>query len=297
MDRAVRAMLLTTAAMIAFAANSLICRMAFQGSGIDPGSFTAIRIATGAVTLCLLVAARRGAVWRRGSWGSALALFIYAATFSWAYQTLPAGVGALLLFGAVQATMVTYGLLRGESLRALQWAALLLAMCGLLGLLLPGAEAPEAFGSLCMLTAGISWGVYSLRGKMSNQPLADTAGNFLRAVVPAVLVLAVAARQAHFSWTGALLATLSGAVTSGLGYVIWYAAVRALTATTAAIVQLSVPVIAAVGAVILLNEPVTRRLVWSSLAILGGIAGVILLRRTQRPIEVPASASAADIRE
>jgi len=273
-----RTVLLTGLAMLAFAGNSLLCRAALQGTAIDAASFTTIRIAAGALTLWLIVQLRGGERSGRGSWLSALALFAYAAGFSFAYQGLPAAVGALLLFGAVQATMIGYGLAHGERLRWGQWLGLILALSGLVVLLLPGLAAPPPFASALMLSAGAAWGIYTLRGRGAGDPTLVTAGNFLRAVpmaLAASLVFAASTDGWMTDTAGVGYAIASGAIASGVGYAIWYAAVPSLRATTAATVQLSVPVITAIGGVALLGEALSLRLVLASLAILGGIALVI----------------------
>jgi drug/metabolite transporter (DMT)-like permease len=264
---------LTAVAMLAFAGNSLLCRLALQHSGIDPASFTTVRLTSGAVVLWALVR------WRgqrpAGDWGSAAALFVYAAAFSYAYLSLSAGTGALLLFGAVQATMLGWGLWRGQRLGWGQTAGLMLAMGGLVALLLPGVTAPPAVGALLMLAAGVAWGVYSLRGRGAGDPTAVTAGNFVRASALAVPLALAALPWARVDVAGLLWALCSGAVTSGLGYAIWYTALKGLQPTSSASVQLSVPVLTALGGVALLSEPLTLRLALCSAAILGGIACVI----------------------
>jgi len=270
-----RVFVLTLLAMLAFAGNSLLCRAAFHATGIDAASFTAIRIVAGAVVLWLLVRARDGRVASAGSWPSALALFVYAAAFSFAYLSLTAATGALLLFGAVQATMIGVGLAKGERLHGWQIAGLACALVGLVGLLLPGLSAPPWLGSLLMLAAGVAWGVYSLRGKGSGDPLQVTGGNFLRAVAFAIVLSAATLPWASLDGRGALYAMASGALTSGIGYAIWYSALPRLKVATAATVQLSVPVIAAVGGIVLLGEAATLRLLLAAIAILGGIGLVI----------------------
>jgi drug/metabolite transporter (DMT)-like permease len=333
---------LTALAMLAFAANSLLCRAALKTTGIDPASFTAVRILSGAAVLALLVVWRAkggragalrsqedgragalrsqedgragalrsqpaGSRWlplhrsasedtrsqeggasedtraQHGDWPSALALFAYAAAFSFAYTSLTAATGALLLFGAVQATMLGYAVARGERLSGLRLAGSLLAGLGLVALLLPGLAAPPLGGALLMLGAGAAWGVYSLRGKGAADPVAATAGNFVRAAAFA-LALGLAAGALRLAGGGRALwpaaglayAALSGAVTSGLGYAVWYAALRGLHASEAAVVQLSVPVLAAGGGVLLLGEAFSLRLGLCALAILGGIALVVV---------------------
>ncbi len=269
-----RIALLSSLAMLAFAGNSLLCRTALRSGGIDPASFTSIRIVSGALVLWLIVRFRKGGT-LSGSWISAAALFVYAAAFSFAYLALAAGTGALLLFGAVQVTMISHGLWSRERLPPQAWFGFIAAFGGLVGLLLPGLSAPPLLGAAGMLGAGVAWGVYSLRGKGQSHPTAATAGNFVRAVPPALVLSATLLPWAKLDVTGILCAVASGAMTSGLGYVIWYAAVRGLRSASAAAVQLSVPVITALGGVALLGEPVTLRLLLASTAVLGGIALVI----------------------
>lgn len=272
--------LLTVVAMIAFAANSLLCRLALRDTQIDAASFTLVRLASGALMLWLIVRLRGGTVGVHGSWPSAFALFAYAAGFSFAYLTLPAAAGALLLFGAVQATMIGYGLWRGERLGLVQSGGLVLACAGLIGLMLPGLSAPPLDGALLMVAAGVAWGVYSLRGRGSGNATASTAGNFIRALpFVAVLSLLMLSRQS-LDAAGVAYAVASGALASGLGYAVWYSALPGLRATNAATVQLSVPVIAALGGALFLDEAITLRLVLASVAVLGGITLVITGRRT-----------------
>ncbi|NMG55027.1 DMT family transporter [Aromatoleum aromaticum] len=266
---------LTAVAMLAFAANSVLCRLALQQDAIDAASFTVIRLLSGALALALLLGARGVPPARAGNWPSAFALFAYAAAFSFAYVSLPTGVGALLLFAAVQATMILTGLVRGERLTRLQLAGLLLAFGGFIHLLSPGLSAPPLGGALLMIGAGVAWGVYSLRGRGTGNPLAATAGNFLRTVPMAIGLAMLGVAGVNIQSSGVLYAVLSGALASGGGYVVWYAALRGLSATGAATVQLSVPVIAALGGVLLLGELVTLRLVLASVAILGGVAIVL----------------------
>ena len=270
---------LTSLAMIAFAGNSLLCRLALAQTAIDPASFTTIRLLSGALMLWLLVRVKNNAPTGEGNWPSALALFAYAAGFSFAYVSLPAASGALLLFGAVQATMIGWGLWRGERFVGLQLVGLMLAFSGLVGLLLPGLTAPPLFGSLLMLGAGIAWGVYSLRAKGTGDPTRVTAGNFLRTVPIALALSLLMVNFAVIDLAGCLYAVASGALASGMGYAIWYAALPALKNTSAATVQLSVPVIAALGGIVFLGEPITLRLILASIAILGGIALVILRKQ------------------
>ncbi|HEY3858729.1 MAG TPA: DMT family transporter [Gammaproteobacteria bacterium] len=270
-----RVAVLTGLALIAFAANSLLCRLALHGDHADPAAFTLIRIASGAAVLWLILHLKRA---KRigGDWSSAFALFVYAIAFSFAYLSLSAGTGALLLFGAVQASMLLMGILKGERPGPAQGLGLALALAGLVYLVLPGVEAPQPLGALLMVIAGVAWGVYSLRGRRAGDPMAATTGNFLRAVPLAVLAALFSVSRLEVDASGWALALSSGVLTSGLGYVIWYTALKGLTATRAAVVQLSVPVIAALGGILLLGEPLSMRLVLSSCVILGGVALAVL---------------------
>lgn len=278
-----RLVILTLLTMTAFAANPIFCRMALKATAIDPATFTLIRLLSGTTTLWLIVRVRTGGNAVAGNWRSAFSLFAYAAAFSFAYVSLTAGTGTLILFGAVQATMILYGLLRGERFTPQQTAGLLLALGGLVALLVPGATAPPWGGAALMATAGIAWGAYSLLGRSSVNPIETTAGNFLRASGLGVVLSAVSLGLFTWDTRGALLAVLSGAVASGLGYAIWYKVLPALRATHAATVQLSVPVIAALAGVLLLGEHLSLRLVLCSIAILGGIALVLHARKLSRP--------------
>lgn len=282
---------LVSVAMLAFAGNSLLCRMALKHTGIDPTSFTAVRLISGACMLWLVVRLQRGTqtaaksgVWGAGNWLSATALFVYAAAFSFAYVSMSAATGALLLFGSVQATMIGYGLFRGERLKTTQLGGMALALAGLVALMLPGLAPPPLPSAMFMVAAGVAWGVYSLRGKRmqspaSGNPTQVTAGNFLRAVPMALGLGLLMLSHLSDDRTGLILAGVSGALASGLGYAIWYHALPALKATQAATVQLSVPVIAALGGVLLLGEAIALPLVLASCAILGGIALVILEKK------------------
>lgn len=280
---------LTALTMLAFAGNSLLCRLALQQTGIDAASFTTLRLASGAAVLGLLVCWRVGGAGGvavgGGSWGSALALFAYAACFSWAYRSLSAATGALLLFGAVQATMIGRGLWAGERLRRAQTAGLLLALAGLGVLLMPGLAAPPLGGSALMLAAGVAWGVYSLRGRGAGDPTATTAGNFLRAAPMALGLSVLTWPEARLDAAGAAYALASGALASGLGYALWYAVLPALKTTQAATVQLSVPVITALGGVAWLGETLSLRLALSAAAVLGGIW---LVSAAPKPVADPA---------
>ncbi len=267
-----RVVVLTALAMLAFAGNSLLCRAALRDTGIDAATFTSVRIASGALMLAAILAARGVRPTKGGSWLAAAMLFCYAAFFSLAYRDLTAATGALLLFGAVQVTMTGYAVVLGERLRGLRLLGVLIAVVGLVTLLLPGLAAPPWLAASFMLLAGGSWGVYSLLGKHLGDPTIATAGNFLRAVPFAAALNLVTLSTASTDTRGAVYAAISGAITSGLGYALWYAALPRLTAASAATIQLSVPAIAALGGVALLGETITWRLVLASAAILGGIA-------------------------
>lgn len=267
--------------MIAFASNSILCRLALRQTNIDFASFTLVRIVSGAIALWFVMQMRREK--SRGNWLSAFALFAYAAAFSFAYLQLSAGTGALLLFGAVQATMISWGLRKGERFDAMQGMGLMIAITGLTVLLLPGLSAPPLFDSMMMLIAGIAWGTYSLRGRGEKHPVGATTGNFLRAVPFAVVLMAAGWPWIKLDSLGVFYATLSGAITSGLGYVIWYRALPGLKAASAATVQLSVPVLAAAGGIILLGERISLRYVLASLAVLGGIALVLIEKQRVSP--------------
>lgn len=270
-----RTLLLTALAMLAFAGNSLLCRAALRDSQIDPASFTALRLFAGALVLWLLLYTRKRAATVPGNWAGAFSLFIYAAAFSYAYLHLDAGAGALLLFGAVQLSMITWGLLRGERLHRLQVVGLVLAAAGLVALLLPGTSTPSLSASCLMVLAGIAWGAYSLLGKGTPDPLAATAGNFIRTLPVVAVLCLVALGSLEWDSAGVLYALLSGGLTSGIGYAIWYAAMPGLAAIQAASVQLSVPLLTALAGSALLGESLTGRLMLAGVAILGGIALVL----------------------
>jgi drug/metabolite transporter (DMT)-like permease len=260
-------------ALLAFAANSVLCRMALRQPHIDPVSFTTVRLLAGALTLWVLVRVRRrGTATTGGNWLSAAALLGYAIPFSLAYVGLTAGTGALLLFGAVQVVMLSAGFMTGERANRRVVLGWLLAIAGLIWLLLPGLSAPPMRDAAFMLTAGVAWGIYSLRGRRSADAVADTAGNFLRSTPGALLISVLLHAQRTADPQGIVLAALSGSVASGLGYAAWYTALPSLGAIAAANAQLSVPVIAALAGVVLFNEPITARLVISSVLVLAGTA-------------------------
>jgi drug/metabolite transporter (DMT)-like permease len=277
-------------ALLAFAANSILCRMALRQASIDPASFTSVRLVAGAITLSILVRLGTPRASAGGNWISAFALLAYATSFSFAYVAVTAGTGALLLFGAVQLVMISVGMLHGERMDlriALGW---MLAVAGVVILVFPGVSAAPALAAALMLGAGIAWGVYSLRGRSSSDPLRDTAGNFLRAAPGALLVSALLWRQSSLDGTGMLLAALSGSIASGLGYAAWYVALPRLSAIAAANLQLSVPLIAAIAGVVLFGEPITLRLAAASCLLLGGIA-----LATRRSIQLSRRITAAAV--
>jgi drug/metabolite transporter (DMT)-like permease len=277
-----RLALLTLIAMIAFAGNSLLCRLALTASDIDPTSFTTIRLLSGAITLALLVLLKNRELALGGSWLSALSLLAYAAGFSFAYVSLSTATGALLLFGSVQATMIAYGLWSGERPNPRQLSGIALALLGLVVLFLPGLEAPPLAGGLMMAIAGIAWGVYSLRGRGLGDATQATAGNFVRTAPLALVISLVMWPSASVDMRGAFYAVASGALASGVGYAIWYSVLPSLRATSAATIQLSVPAIAAIAGVIFLGEPIGLRLAVSSVAILGGV-GIYIYSQDTAP--------------
>lgn len=267
-----RAVAYTSIAMLAFAGNSILCRMALRDGAIDPASFTSVRLLSGALALLLIVrlTSKDSSVREHGNWTSAFVLFIYAACFSYAYISLSAGAGALILFGFVQGTMIAMALWSGDRPNVSEWLGWLLAFGGLVWLLIPGIEAPATVGATLMALAGIAWGVYSIRGRKQTNALLSTCSNFVYSITFVIILTAITISSADVTGRGILLAVISGAITSGVGYVIWYAALNYLRTMQAALVQLSVPAIAAAGGVILLAEPVSLRLLTSGALILGG---------------------------
>ncbi len=287
-----RLLFLTLLTLIAFAGNSVLCRMALTTTSIDPASFTTVRLASGALMLSVLVwlrACSAGAGPAKdlkvpgdgGNWLSALALFAYAAALSFSYGDLSTGTGALLLFGAVQTTMIVMGLLAGERPTPIQGLGQLMAIAGLIVILLPGLTAPPLGSAVVMMGSGVAWAVYTLRGRRVTDPTGATAGNFVRAAALSVILSLLLTQQLRIDQWGVTYAVLSGAVTSGLGYALWYTVLPSLTVTQAASVQLSVPMIATLAGALLLNEEITTRLLLASVAILGGIALVVFKRRRQ----------------
>ena len=277
---ALRTTILIGLTLMAFAANSLLTRMALGVGAIDAASFMTLRLGSGAAMLLAIMAFSNGksVVKLQGKWTAALMLFFYAVTFSFSYLQLTAGTGALILFGTVQVTMILVALKQGEKPHPLEWVGLLLALVGLIYLVSPGLAAPPVAGSALMVMAGIAWGFYSLLGRGAQDPVAYTTANFVRAVPLAVGVSLVSLSGLYLTLSGVILALLSGALASGVGYAIWYAALKGLTATRAATVQLAVPVVASVGGILFLQEVLTVRLVLASLMILGGIGLAVMGR-------------------
>ncbi|MBK7707496.1 MAG: DMT family transporter [Acidobacteria bacterium] len=276
-----KAFAFTTVALLCFALNSVLCRMALRGGEIDATSFTVVRLVSGAAVLFLLAHAfgRRDAGEDNGNWVSALFLFGYAILFSFAYLGLTTATGALILFGSVQLTMIFWAIARGESPRRLEWVGLSVAFCGLVYLVLPGLESPPIASSILMAVAGAAWGFYTLRAKGVKNPLSTTAGNFARSLPFAAVAALPFLGNLKISFRAALIAAVSGAIASGIGYAVWYAALRFHTPVRAAVLQLAVPAIAAAGGILLLREEFSVRLLLASLLILGGIGIAILVRR------------------
>lgn len=270
--------LLSGLALIAFAANSVLCRLALGNGVIDASSFTVIRLLSGAIVLFIILSvngSNKGEL-SKGSWAASLMLFVYAITFSYAYLSLDTGTGALILFGSVQITMILLSLISGTRLHIFEWSGVIIAFTGFVYLILPNITTPSVNGFMLMTFSGIAWGIYTLIGRSSKNPLMDTTYNFIR-TVPFVLLLAIFTMQnLHYTKEGIILALLSGSITSGVGYTIWYVALKGLSSTQAAVTQLSVPVIAAIGGVIFVSEAITFRLIASSVIVLGGILIVVL---------------------
>jgi drug/metabolite transporter (DMT)-like permease len=270
--------LLTGLALIAFAANSVLCRLALANGNIDASSFTGIRLLSGAIALLLILSIKgnKQGVSSKGSWTSSFTLFLYAITFSYAYLSLDTGTGALILFGSVQITMILLSIISGTRLHIIEWSGFFIAFTGLVYLVIPSITTPSVSGFILMTVSGMSWAIYSLRGRGSKNPLMDTTYNFLR-TIPFITLLAIFTMpNINYSSQGIILALLSGAITSGVGYTIWYIALRSLSSIQAAVLQLSVSIIAAIGGVIFLSETITSRLVMSAVIVLCGILMVIL---------------------
>jgi drug/metabolite transporter (DMT)-like permease len=274
-----KTILFTGIALIAFAANSVLCRLALGDNTIDASSFTVIRLLSGAIVLfAILRFSNKSKPQSNNSWLAASMLFLYAVTFSFAYITLDTGTGALILFGSVQITLIFLALMSGNRLLIIEWAGVLIAFAGFVYLILPGVSTPSLLGFTLMTIAGVAWGIYTLKGKGSANPLADTATNFIRTIPFLILLALFTFQHAQLSMEGIVLAILSGAIASGIGYSIWYAALAGLSTTQAAVVQLLVPVIAALGGIVFVSETITLRLFFSAIMVLGGIFLVVVGR-------------------
>jgi drug/metabolite transporter (DMT)-like permease len=274
----IKTFILTSMALIAFAANSVLCRLALGSGAIDASSFTVVRLLSGSIVLLVIIGVTRKSSTQsaKGSWAASFMLFLYAVTFSYAYISLDTGTGALILFASVQITMILLSLISGTRLHFIEWIGVTVAFAGFVYLILPGVTTPSIMGFLLMTIAGIAWGIYTLKGRGSNAPLLDTAYNFFR-TTPLVLILVISTiSKANYSFEGILLAVISGGITSGIGYTIWYIALGGLSSTQAAVLQLSVPVIAAFGGVIFVAETITFRLAISATFVLGGILMVVI---------------------
>ncbi|MCG8382861.1 MAG: DMT family transporter [Gammaproteobacteria bacterium] len=274
-----KSIILTGFALVAFAANSILSRLALENHAIDASSFTVIRLISGAVVLLVILSLTRNKsseVSAKGSWLASFMLFLYAISFSYAYLTLETGTGALILFGSVQITMILISIYSGSRLHITEWIGIVIAFIGFVYLILPDVSTPSLTGFLLMTVSGIAWGGYTLKGRSSKNPLSDTTYNFIR-IMPFALILVISTlNSANYSFHGVILATLSGGIASGIGYTVWYSALSYLTSTQAAVFQLLVPAIAALGGVIFVSEPITLRLFISGTLILGGVLMVIL---------------------
>jgi len=271
-------------ALIAFAANSVLCRLALDVYQMDAGGFTVIRLLSGALVLFTIIHIRHRQQRNQihfqftKNWFAACMLFTYATAFSFAYITLDTGVGALILFGSVQITMITYSIYTGNRLSIIEWVGLSMAFAGFIYLIYPDLSSPSAIGFLLMSISGIAWGFYTIQGKYTKTALFDTAQNFIK-TLPFIAILAlITLPQAQLNLQGILLALLSGGIASGIGYAIWYMALTGLSNSQAAVVQLAVPVIAAIGGAVFVSEEMTLRLIASVTMVLGGILTVILAR-------------------
>lgn len=277
-----KTIILTGLALIAFAANSVLCRLALGNEAIDASSFTVIRLLSGSIVLLIIISSTRrnsrstAITSTKGSWTASFMLFIYATTFSYAYISLDTATGALIIFGSVQITMILLSLISGTRLHITEWAGVVVAFTGFIYLILPGVTTPSVIGFTLMTVAGVAWGIYTLKGRGSKSPLMDTAYNFFR-TTPLVVLLAISTiDNINYSSEGIVLALLPGGITSGIGYTLWYIALGGLSSTQAAVLQLSVPVIAALGGIIFVSETITFRLTISATMVLGGILIVVL---------------------
>lgn len=278
MNSLLKTILLTVLALIAFAANSVLCKMALGENAIDASGFTIIRLLSGAIVLSiiLLMSKNKSSMQKKGSWFSSFMLFLYVIAFSFAYKSLDTGTGALIMFGAVQISMITISIINGNKLHFSEWIGVIVSFLGFVYLILPGITSPSTIGFILMVVAGTAWGIYTLNGKNSKNPLRDTTFNFIRTIPFLLVLLILVYKDVKYTQEGIWLAVISGGVTSGIGYTIWYIALRGLTATQAAVVQLLVPLIAAFGGVIFVSEKITFRQSISSILILGGILIVVM---------------------
>ena len=283
-----RTILFTAFALIAFAANSVFNRLALGSNAIDASSYVGIRLVSGAATLWLLNILSKGAFNfgdkpfldnLKPSFLSAFYLFAYGIAFSFAYRSLNSGMGAFILFGTVQTTMLLMAVLKGDRPHMSEWFGLVVALGGLVYLVFPGLSAPDPLGAVLMLIAGVAWAFYTLRGRGVKDPLETTALNFICSVPMVLAVNLFMMQQIHFSTEGVVYALISGAVTSGMGYAIWYTALRGLTTTQAALLQLLVPILAALGGVIFLSENITMRLVSAGAMIIAGVLLALMGKR------------------
>ena len=284
-----KTLLATGFALLAFAGNSVFCRLALGDEAIDAASFTAIRLLSGILVLVIILllakfiqkkqsSAELSDSEAKGSWLAGFLLFLYAVTFSYAYISLDTGIGALILFGAVQITMILISILSGNRLHYLEWTGVVIAFSGFVYLVLPSLSTPSMTGFILMTISGVAWGLYTVKGRGCTDPISDTAYNFMRTLPFIVILLVVTIQNANLSQAGAILAVMSGAIASGIGYAVWYFAIRGLSVTQAAAVQLLVPIIAAIGGVLFASEVVSLRLVIASFMVLGGIMLLVLGR-------------------
>lgn len=279
-----RTFILTALALIAFAANSVLCKYALGNNAIDAFSFTNIRLLSGAIVLFLLLKINKNnsQASSKGSWISSAMLFIYALCFSYAYRTLDTGTGALILFGAVQITIILQSIISGNKLRLFEWIGILISFFGFIYLISPGVTAPSLIGFILMTISGVAWGIYTVKGQTSKNPLADTTYNFIKTLPFLIITYLIAMNNSYYSLQGILLAIVSGGITSGIGYTIWYMAIRKLTPVQTAVVQLLVPLIAAFGGVLFISEIISIRLVISSVLILGGVLIITVSKNSLR---------------
>lgn len=277
-NRLLKTILLTGMALIAFAANSVLCRLALGNGAIDASSFTGIRLLSGAIALFIILSIKgenKGAL-SKGSWLASFTLFLYAITFSYAYLSVDTGTGALILFGSVQITMIMLSLISGTRLHFIEWSGVIIAFTGFVYLIFPNITTPSINGFILMTISGASWGIYTLKGRSSINPLMDTTYNFIRTIPFVVLLAFFTMQNTNYSSEGIILALISGAITSGVGYTIWYIALGSISSTQAAVIQLSVPIIAAIGGVLFVSEIITIRLIISASIVLSGILMVVI---------------------